>query len=275
MKTPKAEAKPKEVVPEPPDMQVAKNAREAMLKEAESITKDIERLQGEFFSINDQIQAALESTGDIPQALAERQSQLQMSMLNVAVEKRQRLLNYLYVDKPSLTDFDFVGDVTPRQKAIAQEAAAEFRKLVSPDIIRKGNVKLAQPEDLTRSYYSAYDKTIYISTKGRPVEVVLHEMGHWIERRNIDILEKTVEFLDRRTAGNPLTQLAGHASGEMARDGGFISPYMGKDYPSSTGETKATEILSMGLEYFYSDPVKLATQDPEYFDFIFDLLRGR
>ncbi len=35
-----------------------------------------------------------------------------------------------------------------------------------------------------------------------------------------------------------------------------------------------SEILSMGLECFYNDPIKLATKDPEMFDFIFNVARG-
>lgn len=34
------------------------------------------------------------------------------------------------------------------------------------------------------------------------------------------------------------------------------------------------EILSMRLEYFYNDLIKLATKDPEMFDFIIDIVRG-
>jgi len=34
-----------------------------------------------------------------------------------------------------------------------------------------------------------------------------------------------------------------------------------------------SEILSMGLEYFYSDPIKLATKDPGMFDSIYNAVR--
>jgi hypothetical protein len=35
-----------------------------------------------------------------------------------------------------------------------------------------------------------------------------------------------------------------------------------------------SEILSMGLEYFYNDPIKLATKDSGMVDFIFNVARG-
>ena len=43
---------------------------------------------------------------------------------------------------------------------------------------------------------------------------------------------------------------------------------MGKRYANGD-----TEIISMGLEYFYSDPLKLAKDDPDYFMFMYDVLR--
>jgi len=44
---------------------------------------------------------------------------------------------------------------------------------------------------------------------------------------------------------------------------------MGKIYPY-----KATEIVSMGLEFMAHEPQKLAKDDPEYFDFTYALMRA-
>ncbi len=49
----------------------------------------------------------------------------------------------------------------------------------------------------------------------------------------------------------------------------FLDAYMGKRYTSG-----ATEIMSMGLEYLYADPLRLLDGDPAYFDFVVDSLRG-
>lgn len=102
---------------------------------------------------------------------------------------------------------------------------------------------------------------------------VVHELGHHIEYTNPTIHAKVRAFYERRTAGEaakPLNDVANSTSyrpSEMTKPDNFINPYMGKEYGW------ATEILSMGLEYFYSEPVKLATQDPEYFNFIYNILR--
>jgi len=60
-----------------------------------------------------------------------------------------------------------------------------------------------------------------------------------------------------------------YSADERAWEDDFFSAYAGKDY----GEA-ATEILSMGAEFLYSNPYEFARVDPEYFDFIVNILRG-
>jgi hypothetical protein len=48
---------------------------------------------------------------------------------------------------------------------------------------------------------------------------------------------------------------------------------MGKEYVAG-GDRYATEILSMGLDHLYNKTALLARQDPEMFDFIYNVVRG-
>ena len=103
---------------------------------------------------------------------------------------------------------------------------------------------------------------------------VVHELGHWLEHTNPEMHDKILEFYDRRTEGEKLQWLGkGYRRDEKTRRDRFIDPYMGKEYMRQ-GVRDATEILSMGIEYMYADPVTLAVKDPDYFDFIFNLVRG-
>ena len=55
-------------------------------------------------------------------------------------------------------------------------------------------------------------------------------------------------------------------------EGGGISSkayYIGKDYG-----TRSTEVLTMGTELLFNDPVAFAMKDPEFFKFIVGSLRG-
>ena len=46
--------------------------------------------------------------------------------------------------------------------------------------------------------------------------------------------------------------------------------YVGRKYPNGS-----TEIISKGLEVMYNDPTGFAKADPDYFDFIVDILAGK
>jgi len=105
---------------------------------------------------------------------------------------------------------------------------------------------------------------------------IAHEIGHILEFNAPDVKAAAFRFLEARTKGEALTPLStlkpgyGYEPHERARKDKFLDPYMGKDYG-----LQATEIVSMGIEYFFADPAALAKADPEYFDFIFELLRGK
>jgi len=97
--------------------------------------------------------------------------------------------------------------------------------------------------------------------------------------RHIAMLRKessmSLREVEKRTGGEIARKLKniepnlGYAPSEIARPDKFLSPYMGKIYRDGS-----TEILSMGLQMFYQNPIKLAREDPDYFDFILTVIRG-
>ena len=110
------------------------------------------------------------------------------------------------------------------------------------------------------------------------VKVIVHELGHTFEFSDWRVLEAAERFLKRRAAADPrglqnlseIEEGRGYALWEEAWADKFVESYMGKFY----GERQGSEIVSMGLEYLWSDPMKLYRLDPEYFAFMVDLLRG-
>ena len=66
----------------------------------------------------------------------------------------------------------------------------------------------------------------------------------------------------------------GYGVVEFAKKDDFITPYMGKIYEAGRPGAP-TEIVSMGLQHYTKSTAILAKEDPEYFDFIYNLLRGR
>lgn len=132
--------------------------------------------------------------------------------------------------------------------------------------IDKGNLT---PKKVDRGYYSEWQRIIAISgwTDESSIETAVHELGHRFERAVPAIRDMEKIFYERRTAGEHLEWLgSGYAKSEVTRKDKFISAYMGKDYKGT-----AYELVSMGFEYAYTDPLKLAT-DPDMEAWIYGIL---
>ena len=127
-----------------------------------------------------------------------------------------------------------------------------------------------------RAFYHPGDKTIH-NVRDRRVGV--HELGHWLEDFDAEAHRQAVEFLNRRTAGDSVESLATvtgnyhYSSKEKTRKDKFRNPYVGKVYGPIDSPT-ATEVLSMGFEWMKTDAAAFAAEDPEMFDFIYNLSRG-
>lgn len=113
------------------------------------------------------------------------------------------------------------------------------------------------------------------------VGTVLHEIGHQLEHAHPAIAQACRAFLKKRVGSEPPSQFRKvisrryGASERGCRDDfhkafGVEGWYVGKHYRHG-----ATEILSMGLEKLYNDPLTFAVQDPEYFNFVVGILHGR
>ena len=57
---------------------------------------------------------------------------------------------------------------------------------------------------------------------------------------------------------------------EIAKKDNFFSPYCGKIYQGG-----GTEILSMGLEEIFDNAIEFSEKDPEYFNFVLDVIQKR
>jgi hypothetical protein len=196
----------------------------------------------------------------------------------------------LYVDSPSSFDVDLKSKFTgsdPRTAAL-NNGIDEFKNLVGSNVVPSDSVLQVRKGGRGRS---SMGKIMNLTTTARE-RTVIHEMGHWLEDINPEIHDKAVAFLDRRTEGDPVVTMnqairdkfdrrGNYRSSEKTRPDEFRDPYIGKDYsffrPTGKGYTEknvyATEVVSMGLEYMYHDPVSFAREDPDMFNFIYRLVR--
>lgn len=163
-------------------------------------------------------------------------------------------------------------NITPEESAHWQKGMDEFNRLVDRGVWTGNPVDVIRLAPGERAYHSG--GRIYV-TSNEPTRVIVHEIGHAFEQQS-GVYPKVKAFYDRRTEGDKLEKLSevtgskAYNDDEVTRRDKWLHPYMGKDYGRD-----ATEIVSMGLEWMYAEPQRLAEDDPEYFDFIFDLVRGR
>ncbi len=148
------------------------------------------------------------------------------------------------------------------------------------------DVKICTDYDSKRSCYISHTKTVNIGNMtgsemtDENKSSYVHEMGHYIEFTKPGVKDKAREFLAYRV-GNEEFSSIGQATGitsmvdEMGRKDDFdrafnpiFAYYIGKQY------WDATEIVSMGIQKMWSDPVGFATKDPEYFQFMVSVLRS-
>jgi len=159
--------------------------------------------------------------------------------------------------------------ISKKREAELQEATDLTASITSKDTL--GVVSGGTGVDVTvkgsRAGYYHTSKVINIGVSGQ--SGMVHELGHHIEDSYPVVKNKANTFLSSRTQGEKQKLIKG-APGEYSYHDKFMDAYCGKTYP----QTRSTEIISMGLQYLASSPVKFYNEDPEYFDFMIDVLQG-
>lgn len=149
-------------------------------------------------------------------------------------------------------------------RKVVEEAYSHYPTEWIKDSMNKGTMAVKKVD---RGYYGG--DLIAISDYGgdTTLSTAFHELGHRFEDSRPGIKESEKEFYDRRTSGEILEWLGpGYAKSEITRKDKFIHPYMGKDYGGHF-----YELVSMGFEYAYTDPTKLA-EDEDMESWIYGLL---
>lgn len=190
----------------------------------------------------------------------------------------------LHVDEPA-TSLVQMARVGPEVKGIVQKAVEFFDKVLGANPGDPTLTVKVKKVKKCRAYQQlqADGSSLIVLSPAKTARVAVHEMGHAIELQFPGALQAARDFLAHRVGNQPQTKLKklfpGHGfdASEFGRDDHF-GRYFGKGTVESWYCGKhydvGTEIISMGLEALYHDPVGFASKDPEYCKFILGILDG-
>lgn len=170
------------------------------------------------------------------------------------------------------------------------EGVNNFFRMVSESSLPQGAFKPAfHSQKSRRAFYSLERQEVNLQHDNEQ-KTIIHEMGHWLEHKNPRIAQAANDFLEARTKGEAAQKLSkltgnrGYKGNEIAKKDNFKHPYTGKIYPKFSEQKlrahgypdgavlRCTEITSMGLEEMFDNPRQFAEDDPDFFDFIWDVI---
>jgi hypothetical protein len=167
-----------------------------------------------------------------------------------------------------------LGKTTNTTKDVALRLQKDLENIIHKDLIKDIKLETAYTRD-SRNYFSRNYNKIFIN-KDTKRTTAIHETMHWLEFNNPEVSKKVNAFLEYRTQGeeaeklNKLVPKSNYGKDEMAKKDNFFNPYCGKIYQSG-----ATEILSMGLQEVFDNAIDFSKNDPEYFNFVLDVIQKR
>lgn len=207
-------------------------------------------------------------------ALADERAQFTNNIRRIQEQAQRDQRQAVYVSRPANNSLDIPAGVQAVERERWQAGIDEFNKLVDRSVFTDSKIPVKALGRNGRAYYSPSRGEVALSPDSGPW-VVVHELGHALEDKG-GLLSKALEFFDRRTEGDLWEQLAdihpgrGYDDSERVKRDRWLEPYMGKDY-----NRNATELVSMGVQFLHERPAQFAKDDPDMFDFIFNLVRGR
>jgi len=106
------------------------------------------------------------------------------------------------------------------------------------------------------------------------LETAVHEIAHAINHQNEGVEMASDQLFSERTEGKEISKIFTNAEGndEMGYRGAFMEHYTGKVYENR--ERQGVEVVSMGMQHLYSEPVTFYDRDPEHFKFMVGVLEG-
>lgn len=217
---------------------------------------------------------------------------------------REKVLNdVVYVDNPLNPErtkkaVRSLGFAEPEMRDRLLKGLKDFSKMVDDDLWPKEDTIIGENGVTIRTdpVVHTFGKSGRAGVNSIRVEMslyensgastVVHELAHVLEDISDDQLKKSIKFRNDRN-GNKKPEKYSDGKMLLLTDD-FDNRYAGAMYQVGSnkgvyaktvsdpkwGDSFGSEILSVGMEEMYLDPVQFAESDPDYFDFVYNSVRG-
>jgi hypothetical protein len=168
------------------------------------------------------------------------------------------------------------------------KAGAEFVGKLNRGTMIEDRVAIGESKG-GRAFYNAGDNTVFqpaefTHTPEAHARTMVHELGHWLEANKPGVMQEVQAFIEHRFGNEvavDLSTIPGNEGlvGEFGKKDQFDrvfeerrAYYVGKSYVGIDGTYQGSEIVSMGIEALYENPVAFCRKDPEFAQFIIRIL---
>jgi hypothetical protein len=210
---------------------------------------------------------------------------LQQQIADFNDKARSLLTDMLKTATPVTFTFDFAAGVSPPQRAACERAQNFLQKVFHLLPGQTGNPVIEVTLTQDRPYYERDPEKpgwgrIALTTNSTDF-VALHFLAHALEDNIPGLRPLLQSFRSYRCRKQPLQDL-GEFNLALSREEGCKDKfdtvfdlqdayYVGRTYAR---DPTRTEILAMGWQQLYRDPLGLARQDPEYTKLLLGILKG-
>lgn len=275
--------------PRTPEEVKAKNMHNLATKKVEDIQRKISAAQMRAHEIPKQLEKAagrklieelekeLQEVYDSFPKLREEKVKLQKEAAKQNEIMKKQLLQGLSRSEVKITN---KSSALAKSKSVVKEvdSAVDFFRAAARGYMEEFEIGI----EFTNSSRAYASGTNVFLRKDVPARVVVHELSHILEKHNA-VMKAAVDFLERRTRGRASQSLRNinraYRPNEVYKPGDFFNPYVGKIYQDPRFARYkgyyATEVISMGMERMFTDPLDFYRADPDHFNFIYSLFFKR
>jgi SPP1 gp7 family putative phage head morphogenesis protein len=174
-------------------------------------------------------------------------------------------------------------NATGLQQAV-KDAQAWILKFIDDKLMPSTGIQLKFQYDLMRAYATGIKGTIHFGAYEKNAGVVVHEVGHVLHWNSPEISQLIEEFFMQRT--DNLKKPWSKRHGEDVIPDDFFNSYIGRIYGWEEKNNRilekqgsglrmyGQEVLSMGLQAMYENPMEFYKKDKEHFLLTYAILRG-